>query len=784
MNNYYSNSEMYVLSEILMRRKGRILAPWYYDGFYNEILESVTSKTINEAIENCKDTEKIYMVFTVYKNMKDCGFRLSSKTINFLLSIDKGAISKWYTEVLRPVIEYYTGSDVTHKVMYPNFPTQVIETDQLNLLYNALVQYYSNPPESTVECEKEERPELDRLDKLEVLDITDFDELIDLFYNIVTAKVTMSPTDHIDIENIAKILGGRGEFLNRFRKYGFEIPNKANLVYATSVLKDIVGFEKLSKFYKTITDILRFAYEDDPTLKSNVKLHISRPKSRLILRLLNSHISDDNALEDIYRYRERWLRVAERLHLNEKFANRRYPDVCTTFNCLRNNKHKTDVNVYCYAYRINEMCKRYKTIPTSQFIRDLVNIAKERPGEFARNLDRFLTMTHNSKVDSEIIISGFEEIADKVATNILIQMHQHFINRAQEENNTEFRVFIPSSNTAKVKVVKNTKPVLNNCICRKLPKGIEVDEFDFEVGYEVATICLDTLLSILKRKPKLGKVYIDNDFTNFIVPFSLKNASKATKSIVRGSRISIPEEVNYIRSFIWWTNNINDRVDIDLSLSLYNENFEFVRKVSFTSLKDSFGCHSGDITNGGDISGYGVSEFIDLNIDKVLEVGARYAAFTIHSYTGQKFSELKNCRFGWMNRKGCNDGEIFEPSTVEMLFDIDTNTTQCIPVMFDCKEKQFIWTDMTYSSSLSYSTVEGGVNKISEVMRAITSMSMNRPDLYNLVFFNAIARGMPVFTPEEADIVFSNNQLPFDNSDNHVKVITAFETDYYISNMM
>lgn len=766
MNNYYSNSEMYVLSEILMRRKGRILAPWYYDGFYNEILESVTSKTINETIEDCKDTEKIYMVFTVYKNMKDCGFRLSSKTINFLLSIDKGAISKWYTEVLRPVIEHYTGSDVTHKVMYPNFPTQVIETDQLNLLYNALVQYYSNPPESTVECEKEERPELDRLDKLEVLDIADFDELIDLFYNIVTAKVTMSPTDYTDIENIAKILGGGEEFLNRFRKYGFEIPNKANLVYATSVLKDIVGFEKLSKFYKTITDILRFAYENDPTLKSNVKLHISRPKSRLILRLLNSHISDDNALEDIYRYRERWLRVAERLHLNEKFANRRYPDVCTTFNRLRNNKHKTDVNVYCYAYRINEMCKRYKTIPTSQFIRDLVNIAKERPGEFARNLDRFLTMTHNSEVDSEIIISGFEEIADKVATNILIQMYRHFTNRV-EEANKEFRTFIPNCNTAKVKIVDNKKPALIKKVC----------------SY-VCLICVKALRTILIKKPKLGKVYIDSDFKNFIVPFSLKNASKTTKNIVRGSRISIPKEVNYIRSFIWWTNNINDRVDIDLSLSLYNENFEFVRKISFTSLKDSFGCHSGDITNGGDISGDGVSEFIDLNIDKVLEVGARYAAFTIHSYTGQKFSELKNCRFGWMNRKGCNDGEIFEPSTVEMLFDIDTNTTQCIPVMFDCKEKQFIWTDMTYSSSFAYSTVEGGVNKISELIKAIVNMYKERPNLYDLIFFNTIARGELVFTPEEADIVFSNNQLPFDNSNNHVKVITAFETDYYISNMM
>lgn len=766
MNNYYSNNEMYVLSEILMRRKQKILAPWYYDGFYNEILESITSKTINETIENCADNEKIYMVFTIYKNMKDCGFRLSSKTINFLLSIDKGAISKWYTEVLRPVIEHYTGSDVTHKVMYPNFPTQVIETDQLNLLYNALVQYYSNPPESTVECEKEERPELDRLDKLEVLDITDFDELIDLFYNIVTAKVTMSPTDYTDIENIAKILGDREEFLNRFSKYGFEIPNKANLVYATSVLKDIVGFEKLSKFYKTITDILRFAYEDDPTLKSNVKLHISRPKSRLILRLLNSHISDDNALEDIYRYRERWLRVAERLHLNEKFANRRYPDVCTTFNRLRNNKHKTDVNVYCYAYRINEMCKRYKTIPTSQFIRDLVNIAKERPGEFARNLDRFLTMTHDSEVDSEIIISGFEEIADKVATNILIQMYQHFTNRV-EEANKKFRTFIPNCNTAKVKIVDNKKPALTKKVC-----------------IYVCLICVKALRTILIKKPKLGKVYIDSDFKNFIVPFSLKNASKTTKSIIRGSRISIPKEVNYIRSFIWWTNNLNDRVDIDLSLSLYNENFEFLRKISFTSLKDSFGCHSGDITNGGDISGDGVSEFIDLNIDKVLEVGARYAAFTIHSYTGQKFSELKNCRFGWMNRKGCNDGEIFEPSTVEMLFDIDTNTTQCIPVMFDCKEKQFIWTDMTYSSSFAYSTVEGGVNKISELIKAIVNMYKERPNLYNLVFFNTIARGELVITPEEADIVFSNNQLPFDNSDNHVKVITAYETDYYISNMM
>lgn len=301
----------------------------------------------------------------------------------------------------------------------------------------------------------------------------------------------------------------------------------------------------------------------------------------------------------------------------------------------------------------------------------------------------------------------------------------------------------------------------------------------------------------LKKKSLLVK-YIDEEFDNFIMPFSLRNANPASKIVTRGSRLKVSDDANIIRLFVWWTNidNSDDespfsrhRVDLDLSCGFYDENWHLVKRISYRNLRDGqINCyHSGDITNGGPKNGNGVAEFIDIDLNSI--ESAKYAAFTVNSFTGQKFSELPNCCFGWMQRNGFNDGEIFEPATVDMKIDIKSASKVSIPAVFDCESREIIWTDINVSpDKIKPITIEDNSSRIAKAINAI--ININKPTLYDLVYFNATARGEIVENKYEADIVFSNDttEVPiFDNEGvliDYATIVTAYDIDYFIGSMM
>lgn len=45
------------------------------------------------------------------------------------------------------------------------------------------------------------------------------------------------------------------------------------------------------------------------------------------------------------------------------------------------------------------------------------------------------------------------------------------------------------------------------------------------------------LVKIYGQREPIGKVYLSDDYRNYVVPFSQRSASKALKTIVRGSRL-------------------------------------------------------------------------------------------------------------------------------------------------------------------------------------------------------------------------------------------------------
>lgn len=735
---------MYEINEMLLRRKNKVNLP-------------------KCSVEHEAGRAEKAMVVSIVKNVESLGFTFDKELFENLLTYPKNEIEMFYTDFiakLKPLV----GADKEYNPMYPNFPRQVAEASDAELFINAILHYWTFG-EWMPEYEKDERMPLFDETKLTILTVGNTNDILDIFKNLVSSKTNLSTQDKADIEEIIATYSNFYDYLPD------EIPLKENVALIGKLILNKVAIKNataIQKYYKTATDILRLVTalsDGDISLATDTKYRsLRRCERRMVMDLL---AGCGNILEDMYRYQYQWIRIGEIIHPFE-FTAKRYKSVNNAFNNLRNGKKPLFVPGKVQA-AIN-----VKDMQTAAIL------LKDRPGDFARQLDKLLRDASNKNY----VVNCFREVADKVSVPVLLQVRQHFKDR---NNGNPIRVFFPKGNLARAISIPNELPAVDDKICKAVVK-----------------ICDNAIIEQFKSKDFMGNVYIDESMRNFLVPFNQRSASTGSKNLVRGSRVGLNENAEAVRAFIWWTNS-NGRVDIDLSAAIYDENWNYVEHISYTRLRSGKmkAYHSGDITNGGNVNGKGVAEFIDINVDAVAQSG-RYVAFQVYSYTGQKFSELPNCRFGWMEREDVNSGEIFEPSTVDMSIDVNAEGVTAIPVIFDCKTKEFIWCDMNLAMSQNRYSCWG--NNLESNMRGVTAVCyamthLSKPNLYSLIAFNAMARGMMVDNRNDADIIFSNDTTPpveivevedektgkvklVERVKSDVQIITAYDTDYIMGQLL
>lgn len=696
----------------------------------NEILLRRKNKVIVEK-GNSTEPNNQYIV-TIMKNAEALGYTFSKQLFETLQTLTKDELQKFYLELV-PMLKKLVGADVVYKPMYPNFPESVMEADYADLFINAIIHYWSDGTLYPNE-DKNERLPLFEETKVKIIDLGTIEDLHTIFNNLCQSKTSISQTDKEDLEWI---------FKNMQVKFPDEIPLKENVAligklylenYPLATAKDI------QKFFKTATDVLRLitAMSDgDISLATNTKFRsFKRKERRLLLELLQNCGAIE---EDMLRYKNRWIRVGERLHPSE-YSETQFGKVITAFNKLRNG-----IKIETFAGRVT------KAIEIEDY-KSALMLLKKRPGELARKLDQLLRNTN----DKNSVINTFKDVASEVSTPVLLQVKEHFAHRTEK---LESRVFFPKGNLAKCHCIENTLSDIDEKYCNAIVK-----------------ICENALIENYKSKDFLGNVYLSDELKRYIVPFSQRSASKALKTIVRGSKLSIAENTNALRAFIWWTNMDESsdrygrgRIDIDLSAAIFDENWNYMEHVSYTNLRsDRYkACHSGDITNGGSVNGDGVSEFLDVDIDSIVKYGARYVVYQVYSYTKQKYSDMPHAMFGWMSREDVKSGEIYEPKTVEQKMDLTSQSTVCIPIIFDCVNREVVWCDMNLSLNGCHSNYGGNnvESNLSGVAATCYSMvNMSKPNLYDLIDLHIRARGLRVDNKEDADIVFDVDSgiTPFD----------------------
>lgn len=690
----------------------------------NEILLRRKNKVIVERGNEVNPNNQY--IATIMKNVEALGYTFSKELFEVLQTLSRDDLQKFYLELV-PVLKKMVGADVVYKPMYPNFPESVMEADYIDLFINAIVHYWSDGTLYPNE-KREKRLPLFDVTKVKIIDLGTVEDLYVIFNNLCQSKTSISQTDKEDLEWI---------FKNMQVKFSDEIPLKENVALIGKLYLEnypLTTSKDIQKYFKTATDVLRLitAMSDgDISLATNTKFRSFRRKERRILLEL---LQGCGAIEeDMLRYKNKWIRVGERLHPTE-YNELQFGKVITAFNKLRNG-----IKIETFAGKVT------KAIEIEDYKSALI-LLKKRPGELARKLDHLL----RNADDKNSVVNTFKDVASEVSTTVLLQVKEHFANRTKK---LESRVFFPKGNLAKCHCIENTLSDIDEKYCSAIVK-----------------ICENALIENYKSKDFLGNVYLSEDFKRYIVPFSQRSASKALKTIVRGSRLSIDGNTKAMRAFIWWTNMDNDsRVDLDLSAAIFDENWNYMEHVSYTNLRsDRYNaCHSGDITNGGSVNGDGVSEFLDVDIDSVVKYGARYIVYQVYSYTGQKYSDMPHAMFGWMSREDVKSGEIYEPKTVEQKMDLASQSTVCIPVIFDCVNREVIWCDMNLSLNGCHSNYGGNnvESNLSGVAATCYSMvNMSKPNLYDLIDLHIRARGLRVDNKEEADVVFDIDSgiTPFD----------------------
>lgn len=543
--------------------------------------------------------------------------------------------------------EYSKGDHFDYEPMYPNFPKQVAEASEIELYLNAMMHYSGDVLGVRIMpvYNKFARPDLDK-DEAEfiVLGLETKDSLTETTRNIITMSRPFSQTDKEDIIVLK-------DFVKFNDNQTFKV--KENLVFLTYSFPD----NGLEKYYKTAVDVLRLAaaYSNgDITLATPTKFKLSRPQRRMILQLLDN--VDD--VEGMGAYSEQWKRLARTLHYRSDNNDKKYPTAAINLEKIQTGNYTT----------VNSKIEKA--------IEELdIELLEKYPGIYAR---RILELLRKHPQEKDTILQSFSTIVGKVSVPVLLGLYNLLRSPGKEEL---------SHRLIRIKNGEENKTFL---LENRLSNNDDLTE--------LSTIILDGI----EAQGESKKVVFSKDASHYAMPLYTRNISKGSTAIGLGSRLPLDSDKNTIRLFMHWKDfdksidYYDHRVDLDLSAIFLDNNFDFINDIAYYNVRiDDIGYHSGDITSAPE----GASEFIDINIDKALDNGIRYVVPTIYNYTQQQLDNIPEAFSGFMMRDKVNNGEIFEPSTIQHSYDLNNGNTNNTPYIIDLKNREIVWLDTALKPS-------------------------------------------------------------------------------------
>lgn len=702
--------------------------------------------------------------------------QLTLECLGFVYSKDVILTLSWMSEAdlvhvhsnLVRILTRALGAHQVYHPMYPNFPDQVLEASDKELLANAWMHYQGDwlgvrvlPNYTTAK-----RSRLKQLEhtKPTALSLAEPTAVSDHLLRLINGNASMSEANKLLVlEMLEYFQETQPGLLLGMLKERATVPQKEirALVGGWLLTNAPETFEsaEFSRLFQTPTDVLRLSAAASARSLKTVDLTLSTPPRfgkvsrgmrRLLLALLNS-LDADSVRAEMFQRREQWVRLGEVLHPGE--YQRRFTRTYDHFNALRNND--TPVT---WTGTVEKNLASRDTLAA-------IELLAQRPGVFARKLHE--TVRKATGANKDAVLKAFAKVADKVSTPVLVQLRQ----RMQADlDNVTVQAFSPKGGVGRIWVPQASAP---------------------RVAESSAAFVVKTVSAVLAARfaelPALGKVYVDPALAGYSVPFAQRTAQKALRTVGRGSRIDLGDE-NILRAFLWWNESGQDkngdrytigRTDLDLSCAVLDKSLNYLTHCSFTQLRTQGLTHSGDITSAPN----GACEFIDIDFNR-LPGDAAYIALVAFSYTKQNFGDMPEAYLGWMARADGESGEIYDARTVRQKVDLTASGERVLVGYIDVARRQFVWADLVLPARCSgFNAIETASIMTGVLARGIVSPV--RPTLGVLLEDHAKARGELVASADEADIVFSS-KLPtaVTPAKADQKVVTAYDAEVIIADFL
>ncbi|MFF8774434.1 hypothetical protein [Kitasatospora sp. NPDC015120] len=388
----------------------------------------------------------------------------------------------------------------------------------------------------------------------------------------------------------------------------------------------------------TVTDVLRLACalsDGDVTLAQPTRFRpFSRPVRRALIAGLDAVVAAAPAkLGDVGAHREMFKRLGERLHPHE-YPGR--PHAAAVFAVARGERQARS-----FDSRVEEALG-------AGDVAAAVRLLSAAPGRLFRALDRLLRACATEEQRGTVVAAA-EAAAGQVSGRLLLSVREHLQNRRTDGSGGR-RVFV--NRTGRGRVVADVRP--------PLPPA----------GHGRLIAALDA--EVRRRLPDPGHLLVDPAVLDVALPLSGNATSAGLGVLPRGSLSPVDGEL--LRFFVYWKQR-ERRTDLDLSALLLDASYETVSWLSYTSLTEIGGEHSGDVTDAPD----GASEFINLRLDAVR---AAFVVPQVDVYWGEGFEEVEESFFGFMLRDGEQAGRPFEPRTVRMKSELRGPGRVALPLAF------------------------------------------------------------------------------------------------------
>lgn len=673
------------------------------------------------------------------------GYTFDKKVVEALRGLDATSFAAVRKEFLALVSEV-TGATAPHRTLFNKFPYETPDQDEY--LMKRYIGFQHN--ELRFNIESAQALSCGHVIDTELFDPKDFgicpicqfavdelesDDVVLAKFKTLTALKPVLLADDAFLGKAAGAMLARPSSLSAAERAFLlslrgtvtpAVPSKVTrenlpLIYAFQ------GIEEAKKHLSGATDVLRIAVllsnpAADLSLKDPVKFKLATRDKKAMLRLLESL---DHTTEDLLRHRERWLRLAERLNPGSADNRRKYPKTAAAFDTLR----RDPKSIVTFNRQVEPKVR------ARQVDKKLVQMLTRRPGEFLRRIDFLLRNGGSRNAD---VLAALPDVAAKATTKMLFELSKYLQHRKGGDRQSGsdklggFRTFLPKGQVNHMVVVEDKRA------------RIPAEDLD-----QAIALIDNELNQRLAELPKLGRVFVDPALKNIVMPYNRRGDSATTSAVIKGSRYPFNGKAEVMRLFIHWTGHI----DVDLSVIAFDDRFNFIDQISFTNLR-GYGCvHSGDVQNAPN----GASEFIDFDIDTLIQRRVRYVVSSAISFRGQTFDTFP-CFAGFMERDALKSGAKYEPKAVTMKFDLTAKATAYMPLVFDLETRHVIFADVACGMGRN-TFVQSQTDKHVALLRAAVQMTNAKPTVYDVLSRHVKARGQAAKSPETAKTVYSAAHL-------------------------